>query len=425
MKNLVLPLLFAVSLTACSSKHNPSTERQLLQMLEKKDIFRLQTRFEEKKTELSQSIVLYLEAHLQNAFNQTEQSSRTINTLLGNYSRSLSDTLLCKVYEIKSDNLFKQSRYRESAEALKIAIDKYGYTMDSVDLADNRDSYNIIEPLQEFPPQKIHITTDVTIPVSHNQFGHMLMSVMKDGQSEDFIFDTGANLSVVSESCAKRMGIRVLESSSDIGNSSGSKVKSKVGIADSLWIGALLLENVAFLVLSDESLSFPEINYAIPGIIGFPVLYQMKEIAIGKESITVSVRPTKRSLHNLFFDGLSPIVRLEANGDTVRFKMDTGANKSEFSKQYFIANNNKIVENATKKTEKRGSAGSLIENEVYELKNVPLKIGGRELTVPSIDVQTGEFSFLKDFDGNLGQDILSHFNKLILNFEDMYLAFDD
>jgi len=237
MKNLVLLLLFAVSFTACTSKHNPSTERQLIQMLDKKDLFRLQTQFEEKKSELSQSVVLYLEAHLHHSFNQTEQSLQTINALLGNYSKSLNDTLLCKIYEVKFDNLFKQSRYLESAEALKIAIDKYGYTMDSVDLADYRDEYNIIEPLKEFPPQKMHITTDLTIPLSHNKLGHTLMSVTKSGQSEDFVFDTGANLSVVSESCAQRMGIRVLESSSDIGNSTGSKVKTKVGIADSLRIG--------------------------------------------------------------------------------------------------------------------------------------------------------------------------------------------
>jgi len=268
MKNLVLFLLFAVSFTACTSKHNPSTERQLIQMLDKKDLFRLQTQLEEKKSELSKSIVLYLEANLQNAFNQTEQSLQTINALIGNDSKSLNDTLLCKIYEVKSDNLFKQSRYSEAAEALKIAIDKYGYTMDSVDLADNRDSYNLIEPLKEFPSQKMHITTDVTIPLLHNEFGHTLIRVTKSSQSEDFIFDTGANLSTISESCAQRMGIRVLESSSDIGNSTGSKVKTKVGIADSLQIGTLLLENVVFLVMSDESLSFPEINYAIRGVIG-------------------------------------------------------------------------------------------------------------------------------------------------------------
>jgi len=425
MKNLVLLLLFAVSFTACTSKHNPSTERQLIQMLDKKDLFRLQTQFEEKKSELSQSVVLYLEAHLHHSFNQTEQSLQTINALLGNYSKSLNDTLLCKIYEVKFDNLFKQSRYLESAEALKIAIDKYGYTMDSVDLADYRDEYNIIEPLKEFPPQKMHITTDLTIPLSHNKLGHTLMSVTKSGQSEDFVFDTGANLSVVSESCAQRMGIRVLESSSDIGNSTGSKVKTKVGIADSLRIGNLLVENVVFLVMPDESLSFPEFNYFIHGIIGFPVMYQMKEIAISRDSITVSSRPTKRSLHNLFFDELSPIVRFEANGDTVLFKMDTGANTSEFSKQYFNTNKDKIIENATIKVVKRRGAGGIIENKVYELKNVHLKIGGQELTIPNIDVLTEELAFDKEFDGNLGQDVLSHFNKLILNFEDMYLAFDN
>jgi len=297
--------------------------------------------------------------------------------------------------------------------------------MDSVELANSRDAYNLIEPLKDFPQQKMHITTDVTIPLIHNKFGHTLMSVSKSGQLEDFVFDTGAALSVVSESCAQRMGIRVLESSGNIGNSIGSKVKSKIGFADSLRIGNILFENVAFLVLPDESLSSSEANYTINGVIGFPVMYQMKEMAISKDSITVSAHPKERNLHNLFFDGLSPIVRFEVNGDTVQFKMDTGADTSEFSKKYFVANSSKIIENATKKTLKRGGAGGIIESEVYELKNVHLKIGGQILTVPNIDVYTNEFSFLRYYDGNLGQDVLSHFNKFILNFKDMYVAFED
>jgi len=423
MKKISSFLLSVCLLAACTTKSNPLIEHQLFQMLNQKDFFRLETCLKKERSQISKGIALFLEAHLQNAFNRTAQSLQTIDVLLGNHGKSLNDTLLLGLYYLKCDNLLKQCQYGEAVKALKITLDSYAHVADDVDV---EDAYNIFEPLKDLPPQKMHITTDVTIPVSRNQFNHLMMQVSCGGRSEDFIFDTGAMVSMVSESCAQRMGIRVLESSSKVGNSVGSKVQSKVGVADSLKIGDLLVENVAFLVIADEALSFPEAGYIIHGVIGFPIMYQMKEIRIHKdESISVAALPAKRDLHNLFLDGLSPVVQAETDCDTVFFKMDTGANSSEFSKKYFDAHQDEIIEKGIKRMTRRGGAGAIINSESYELENFRLKIGGRELTLPTVVVATEEFSFTKNYDGNLGQDVLMHFNKLILNFEDMYLAFED
>ncbi len=419
-------LLFILLLAACSEKSNPAIERQLHQILEDKDIFWLETLLEKEQPHLSKSSFLYFEACLHNAFNRTERSLQNINTLLDKYKKSLNDTILWDIHLLKFDNCLKKNRYREAIEALKIALDKYGYTADSTKFADKQDDYNAIEPLKNLPPQKILLTKDTTIPVTRNQFGHLMIQVTCGGQSDDFIFDTGASLSVVSESCAQQMGIRVLDSSAQIGNSIGGKVTSKVGYADSLRVGDLLVENVAFLIIPDDMLSFPEIDYAIHGIIGFPVMYQMKEIRIHKdENITVSARPEKRDLHNMFLEGLSPVIRAETDDDTLLFYIDTGANTSEFSGKYFDAHKNEILEKAALTKGRRGGAGGMVDSKHYELANIRLKIGGRELILPSIDVMTEKLSSTDEYDGTLGQDVLMHFDKLILNFEDMYLAFED
>ena len=426
MKKVVSPLLFFLLLAACTPKSNSLIEKQLLQMLDENDYFRIETLLEEKRSVLSQDIVLYVEAHLFNAFNRTEQSLQAIDELLLRHAKPLNDTLLASVYQLKCDNLMKQYIYREAAEALQIAMDKYAHVLDSVALSDMHEVYNAIEPLQQPLPQKMYLTDDVTIPIARNQFNHVIMRVTCNGQSEDFIFDTGAALSSISESCAKQLGIRILQSAVNVGTSIGSKVQSKVGVADKLQIGELLLENVAFLIMPDEMLTFPQVNYMIHGIIGFPVMYQMKEIEIHKDQyLTVSARPKKRNLRNLFLSGLSPIVSFEAEGDTVLFKMDTGANTSDFSEKYFAANKDKILAKGIPRMQKMGGAGGIIEREVYELEKVRLKIGGQALTIPTITVLTDKFPFLETYDGNLGQDILMYYNKFILNFEDMYLAFEN
>lgn len=424
MKNLITLAVCGVLLAACTPKHNPETEQQLLSMIDRKDFFRLETALKEKKAELSPAIALYAEAHLQNAFNRTDQSLQTIDALLQNHEKSLHDTLLCDVLTIKYYNLFKQYRYREAAEALQTAV---SYCTNAKDSANIQNTYNMVAPFAEIPPQEMHIgDADVVIPIYRNQFNHVMMRVVAGSEAEDFIFDTGAMLSTITESCAKRLGVRVMESEIHVGSAIGSTVQSKVGVADSLRLGGLLLQNVAFLVVPDETLSFPEVNYYIHGIIGFPVMYQMKEVTIRQdESITVSAHPAKRNLHNLFLDGMSSIVQCEAAGDTVLFNMDTGARSTEFSAKYFASHQDKIVAAGTPDTVQRGGAGGIVEAEVYELKNMPLKVGGKELTLPAVTVLKDNVSFLDGVDGNLGQDVLMHFGKMVLNFEDMYLALEE
>ncbi|MCL2246296.1 MAG: aspartyl protease family protein [Lentimicrobiaceae bacterium] len=429
-------LLLAILLAACTSKTNPSAEQQsnplverkLLLMLDNQDMFRLEACLKNERTEISQGIALFLEAHLQNAFNQTEQSLQTIDLLFDKYENSLNDTLSWKIYKLKADNLVKQYQYCASVEAMKKAIDKYAHAADSLDFANMIDSYNTFEPLREVLPQKIHITTDVTIPISRNlMFNHLLVPVTSGGESENFVFDTGASLSVVTESCAKRLGIRVLESSLEVENILGVKIQSKVGVSDSLWIGNLLVKNVVFLVLADEFLFFKDFDYTIYGIIGFPIMYQMKEIKINKDkSIIVSGNPQKRDLHNLFFDGSTMLVQAEADSDTVLLFIDSGTNSSFFSERYFKAHQDKIQEKAKLYNLKRGGAGSTsIISKHYVLENISFMTGGYELTLPSIFVTQEKIKSFENYDGYIGADVLMYFNTLILNFEDMYLTFEE
>jgi predicted aspartyl protease len=429
MKHLIPILLFAILLAACTSKSNPPTdksnpliERQLLQMLENKDIFRLEADLEKEKSEISKSIVLFLEAHLQNAFNQTEQSLKTIDVLLNEYGNSLNDTLFLKTYQLKADNLMKQYQYGESVEAMKTAINNYGHAVDSVEFANMLNYCNIFEPLSTFPPQKMHITTNVTIPISRSRdFDQVLMQVTSNGKSEHFLFDMGAGISIVTESCAKRLGIRVMESSLEAEHVAGEKIQSKVGIADSLYIGDLLVENVAFLVFADDIF-----GYTLHGAIGAPVMYQMKEIQIHKyESITIPAQPHKRDLHNLFLNGLKMLVQAEADSDTVLLYLDSGYNTSELSERYFMAQQEKLQKKATLKDFKRPTVNGLINTKVYVLENIPFKIGGYEWIIPSINVRLEKLMSYENFDGFVGQNILMHFNTLILNFEDMYLTFEE
>ena len=420
--------LIVIIWVACTTDrpHNRESDREMTELLETKDYFRLETALNNIGLQLSETKELYFRAHLQNVFNQTEHSLQSIDLLFSKHKQSLNDSLIADLLSVKSENHFKQFEYKQAAETLLMVLDSYSHAVDSADLEDMKRTYPVFEMLQNAPPQKIHHTTDVTIPVTKNEFDHLTMQVTCKGVSEDFIFDTGANLSTIVESVAERMGIKPFEGVVQVGSSTGEYLAMNVGIADSLWLSGLLFENIAFLILPDEQLSFPEVNYYIHGIIGFPLMYQMKEIRIDQTgNFFVPHTPVKKELHNLFLNGLFPVVQLVSGQDTLLFNMDTGANTSEFSKKYFDTHQERIMETGVQRTVRRGGGGGIIETEIYELTEVPIKIGNFQMTLSTINVETHEYSFNEDFDGNLGQDVLMHFEEMILNFESMYLDFSD
>jgi predicted aspartyl protease len=377
--------------------------------LKTKSFFRLETELNKNGWQLSEVKELYYRAHLQSVFNQHEQSLQTIDRLFSEHKESLNDSLIANLLTIKFNNHILHFDYEPAAEALHTVIELYSHAMDSEDMKHMKRLYPLYEFLKTVPPQKIHQTTDVIIPAKKNEFNHITMQVGCNGIFEDFIFDTGAGYSYISESVAKKMNIKPSENSVQMIVFSGDYVSMKFGIADSLRINGLLFENVVFLIYPDEVFDFAS------GIIGFFLMHQMKEVKIVKsENIFIPQTPVKHSFRNLYLFDSGHVVQLESDQDTLLLIMDTGCPTSFFTKSYFDKHRERIDEKGIRKT-----------SDTYELIDVPFKIGNYQMTLPKILVHTSEYHFSKDLDGILGQDVLMNFDEMILNFESMCLTFSD
>jgi hypothetical protein len=110
-------------------------------------------------------------------------------------------------------------------------------------------------------------------PAGRDPAGLMRVDLRIDGRAQDAVFDTGANISVLSASAAKRLGVRMIAGDASVGNSVQGKVAVRLAIADRLEIAGNVLRNVAFLVIDDAALTFGEGGrYTIPAILGYPVM---------------------------------------------------------------------------------------------------------------------------------------------------------
>ena len=336
LKSLIL-LIIVIAFTSCSvSKTNQTLDQNLNQLLEQKDYFRLSEQLQINKEKISKDRFLYYKAFVDNAFGENTQSIAQVEVLLETYKTNFNDSIAEKILALKADNYIHTHQYKQASVIYGDILNQFSKDLDSADIADYKNMKSLFETLGTIAPQVMQEHQTVKIASYRNQFNHLMAPIKVNEIAEDFIFDTGANLSTISESQAKKMNLKLFEQNIDVGSSTGINVASKLAVADSLYFGPILFKNVVFIVMPDEKLSFPEIDYYIHGIIGFPVIHQLEEIHLNKDgSIVVPEKPTASNLKNMFLEGLTPVIKTTSGKDTLLFTFDTGASQSELSYFYY------------------------------------------------------------------------------------------
>lgn len=425
-KTLIFLTLLATAILSCNQKvTNKVVDNRLNKLLETKDYFTLQEDLAKNENQLSEDRILFYNVFLNKAFGEREKSNNDIDVLFQKHKKTLNDTAVVQLLDIQAANYLYLYQYRKATLVYEQILNKYSKILDSADVANYKNVKNLFGTFANIEPQKIHKQKNVLLKAYRNKFNHLMTPVKVDTTTEDFIFDTGANLSTISESQAKKMKLKTFEQSVDIGSSTQKEIQSKLAVADSLYVGEILFENVLFIVMPDDQLTFPQINYAIKGIIGFPVIHQLGEVHLNKDGkIFIPRNTTKKSEQNMFFEGLNPVVKVISESDTLLFTFDTGAAHTELSFKYYNEHKADIEKKGEMQTNERGGAGGKVAVKEYILSGFPLAIGTHKTSLDKIPVTLEEYGFNKYFDGNLGQDVFVKFNSLIINFENMYIDFN-
>jgi len=420
-----LSIIGCLIFCAACSHYDVELENQLSQAAKDNNFFKVRTLLENANGKIVPEKYLYFSAISENKFDNCELSNAQIELLLNQRKTRLNDSIVIEMLETKASNFVRLYEYKKAVETYSEILSQYESQLDSSKIENYKNMCALFGSIADIPLQRMTIVRDETISAYYNPFNLLMVPIKSKEISSDFIFDSGANLSTVSEGLAKKLGLEIFDTSIAVGGATTLSVQSKLAVMDSLFVGNILFENVVFLVLPDEQLSFPEVNFFISGIIGFPVIHQMTEIQMYKNgTITVPQTPNDRKLNNLFLDFLTPIVALHTETDTLLLNLDTGARNTELSQKYYDKHKEEIEELGIKITQNVGSAGGVVETEVYKFSNFDFVIGTKQVHLPSITVTPEKLSFTENRDGNLGQDVITQFDKMILNFKYMYIDFD-
>ena len=267
------------------------------------------------------------------------------------------------------------------------------------------------QTISHFQPSTIpHEGSSISIPLSIN------------GRSVTYFFDTGASSSVVSESEAKRLGLRVNDISSS-GHTMTADATFRMAVAKEVHIGAMTFRNVSFGVFPDTREPFSLLPPGRQGAIGIPLILGFRTLRWIKNGGLEIGQPAERfdlANSNLYFDDDRLVITSTFQSRTVLATLDTGAESTDllsgFARQFAAL----LKAAGTKDTrEIRGLGGATTYNSVT-VPEVRFRIGNVDTYLRPAQVVTNETG-AKCCAGNFGMDLLKQGRAFKIDFGAMRL----
>lgn len=261
----------------------------------------------------------------------------------------------------------------------------------------------------------------ICVPLKQSATGSTTIEVMINGKKKWFWLDTGAGMTVISNSLAEVCGINKIQNNEmQIGNSTNQYLNSDLAVIDSMKIGDLSIKNQPTLVLLDELLTIPLPHAKEPmivdGIIGWDIIHQLVlELDYQKHQIKIQKPERKNDLEqNLFFCGY-PIIKVQdENNIPLFFGLDTGANKTHFGQSIFTKVNNLKVK---QRKIQRGGIGEMKEREINYIENLNLYFTqDLFIRLENLNEVLVNYATFFKLDGVFGVDIIKN-KRVIIDYE--------
>jgi predicted aspartyl protease len=364
-------------------------------------------------------LALLAQARMAAARLDASEANRLVDRYLAAAPRTPAQRALA--WPIVADVRFAVGDYAKAAEAAHAweqALTEQGSAV--AEHADALQMAALADALAAAPAQQIDAYQPQAEKVFRDKVGLPRSHAMINGKPQEAVLDTGANLSTVSLSTARKLGLRLLSGSASVGSASRQAVASRIGIADHVTFGGLSLHHVAFLVLDDEQLNMPVPGgYHIDAILGFPVLRQLQRLqftADGKLQPSRS-EATGMGAGNLRMAGSDLYVEVMLDDQPVAMHLDSGGAYSALSSR-FAAEHPELIKGLKVKQEHVAGAGGARVRQSALWPQVRVRIGNRETVLPSMTISLSDAGNVKE-PNVLGGDILRAFEYWTIDFPRM------
>ncbi|AHE53537.1 aspartyl protease family protein [Sphingomonas sanxanigenens] len=275
----------------------------------------------------------------------------------------------------------------------------------------------LAETFRTLPDQITAAMAPATIRYRIFQHKLFVPAAVNDKPAE-LIVDTDANLSFLSETAAKEMGLTVSDSAATTARALGAGSRLRITTAD-VRIGKAHLRNVAFMVLPDDASLFATLAPRQQGALGLPVLLGLEQVSWDRDGnfwIGVGHDPARPS-SPLGYDGADPIVRFSHEHMALTGVFDTGAETTDlwppFAKSFAVLLEEKGAP-GMKQVRGFGGNGQIPEVVVPE---ISLELGGMTVRAAPAHVLTVKTTANSDWlAGRMGLDLLRQAERVTIDF---------
>jgi len=415
----------SLAAAACSGPGARSTlpdsvRTRLVALRDRHDYFELRDRLAEREAADGPWAVL-LRAEVASAFGR-EAASDSVLGLLDRRAwrgRPVPDTVRFEAALLRYRNDMRLYRFGDAlADVRTLAASPLA---DSATLTDRGIASDLpfVSALRDVPPQSVEARHGAVL---HPEDGAIPVTI--DGTPKRYVFDSGADFSVLMESEARELGLEIRPTGGTVGSSTDLRVESAVAVADRVEVGGATLRHVVFLVLPDSALTFP--GQRIPGLLGFPVLRALGSVGFGRDgTVRVLAEPPSAPGGTMALDEYALYAPVVLGGDTLACHLDTGSGTTVLLEPYYRQRRDRIDAAGRRDTATMGGAGGIRRLPVVRLPVGWLEVAGARARLDTVKVYTRLLRPGSRDECLLGRDVLGQFGEYVLDFRDMALVLRD
>jgi predicted aspartyl protease len=290
--------------------------------------------------------------------------------------------------------------------------------------ADAQNVHPLLAALSHYPDQSVTQRRS-SVTRCHMYDGNLFVTISLGGRVASYMLDSGANVSTMSESEAKRFGLTVHDVGTKGEDATGGDVVFRLAVAPQLAIGEMHLASVAFLILGDDQQPFVDSPPDERGILGLPVLLALETVRWGRDgsfAVGFLPGPRDRKKSNMCLDGADLVAEGTVQERAVDLVVDTGASHTRLWPRFKEDFATLIASGQAGTTSVTGVAHS-IQSDSTTLPELELRVGGFNSALRPATVLLKETTPQSRWrHGILGMDLLSQATTVTMDFTAMTLT---
>jgi predicted aspartyl protease len=378
---------------------------------------------------LSENERRYFEGVLADRLNQPSHAIELLEKALPELTKLDRKRAAIALYALAED-YFMVGRYSEATAQYAVLLEDFGRFLDEAERRTAQDNHDTFALLGNATPQSISGERSAKLTTRRDPLGDLEVPVKVGANNEWWIWDTGANISTITKSTAKRLGLIVSKGHAQtLGGATGTEVSLSTAVIPELIFGGAVVHNVVVLVMDDKELNInlgTQGAYQIDGILGYPVLAAMQTFTVDRSEMHVGVsKSASARTTRLYVDEMTPLVAASSGSESLIFQFDTGNSGADLTAR-FLKSFPKMFASLKSERGQFGGAGGTKSVTIYRLPELELSFGSATAKFKKITLFDGDRGELLDkLFGNLGQGLLNQFQSYTVDFTRMQVIFGE